>query len=593
METQTDEFLGRPINGLIIGMGRCPETLNPFDTTSAYAETILNAIYTRGVRYHPETNDVVPWGFTDWTLAPDNASTDEPTVTATLRDDLIWSDGEPVTAADVKFTIDFVVDNELRGLISEVDFQRITEVRTDGKYTVELVQETIDSRWPSILGTLILPAHRWSDVSDPETYDPVEHGGPVGSGPFALAEIDWDEYVLLERQDDNAIPWNDLPEVDWLDEDGPFVDELLFVGLEGKGTRETAALNGDIDQTWGPIEVDAAKDVDEDEGVRLIKADDDGWGHISFNTRRVPLDDVAFRQLLVKLMDHEAVADDFYEGYANPGTYATPLAYDEWRPPEPWEIDEFDGIPVPSLTFPGDNGPFELDRSAVKRAREFLLNQEDAPHEYTFEEAVTDLTDAPDGNELYVDGVPLSEAHTDGRREDAIGPLEFSMNPPGDDPSPRERAHKQWVESLRRVGIPVAFTYESWREQTKHVDIEQDFDMYERGWDGISPSNDHFTTLFSSESANLSGEPDGRRYMNAMGYSNADDLIERQRRTMDDDRRKQLVKKLLARIWYDAPTLIQEYINTLFIVNEEYRGHVSTTGGINNLYTWLNVRRDK
>lgn len=577
----------------VVGMGRCPNTLNPFRTTSAYTRTIVDAVNTPGVRYHPETNEVVPWGFADWTLRPDNVGTAEPTITATLREDLTWSDtGDPVTAADVEFTIEYVTNHELRGLISELDFRSIGDVRTDGEYTVEFYLDAPDCRWPSILGTPILPAHRWSGVSDPESYEPAEDGGPVGSGPFVVADVQWDEYVLLERRDRDSIPWNGLDHLDWLDEEGPFVDELLFVGLEGEGTREEAALSGEIDQTWGPIEVDAAQEAAESDRVALIESDDDGWGHISFNTRRVPLDDVAFRQLLVKLMDHEAVAEEFYDGYATPGSYATPVAYEEWRPPEPWEIDEFEGMAVPSLSFPGDGEPFELDEAAVERAREFLLGHPDAVHDYTFEEAITDLTVAPDGKELYVDGVPLPEAHTDGHGNDGLGPLRLSMNPPGDDPSPRERAHTSWVDALRRVGIPVDFSFESWKEQTRRVDVEQDFDMYERGWDRIGPNNDHFTTLFSSENANLSGEVDGKRYLNAMGYADADDLIERQREVMDNDRRKPIVKRLLVKLWYDSPTLVQEYITNLFIVNPEYTGHVSTTGGINNVYTWLNVRKE-
>jgi peptide/nickel transport system substrate-binding protein len=577
----------------VVGMGRCPSTLNPFATASAYARTIIDVVYTPGVRFHPETNEIVAWGFTDWTVHPENAGSSDPTIVATLREDLTWSDtGEPVTAADVKFTIEYVTEHELRGLISELDFRSIGDVRTDGEQTVEFYLDTADCRWPSILGTPILPAHRWSGVSDPESYDPVAEGGPVGSGPFVIGDVQWDDYVLLECRDDEAIPWNDLARLDWLDEDGPFVDELLFVGLEGEGTREEAALAGDIDQTWGPIEVDAARTAEESTRVKLFESDDDGWGHISFNTCRVPLDDVAFRQFSVKLMDHEAVAEDFYDGYAIPGSYVTPVAYEEWRPPEPWEIDEFEGIEVPSLSFPGNGGPFELDEAAIELARTFLRDHPDAVHEYTFEEAVTELGSAPDGKELYVDGVPLPEAHTDGHGANGIGPLRLSMNPPGDDPSPRERAHKTWVQTLRRVGVPVEFSFESWQEQTQRVDIEQDFDMYERGWDRIDPNNDHFTTLFSSENANLSGEPDGQRYLNAMGYTGADDLIERQRQVMDNDRRKPIVKRLLVRIWYDSPTLVQEYIKNLFIVNSEYSGHVSTTGGINNVYTWLNVRKE-
>lgn len=593
MNDRGDPGPDRPVAGPVVGMGRCPETLNPFATTSAYAHTVLDAVYTRGVRFHPETNDVVPWGFADWTLHPERVGTGEPSITATLREGLTWSDtGDAVTAADVAFTAEYVMDHEVRGLVSEVWFRSVETVRAADERTVEYVQHEPDGRWPAVLRVPILPAHRWSRVSDPASRDPVAAGGPVGSGPFVVAEVAWDDHVLLERRPREAIPWNDLPYVDWLDGDGPFVDELLFVELEGEGTREEAALAGDIDQTWGPINVAAAERARAADGVRLFESEDDGWGHVSFNTRRVPLDDVAFRQLLVKLMDHEAVAaaGEFYDGYAAPGSYATPKAYDAWRPPEPAAIDEYDGVEVPTLPFPGDGGPFELDGAAVERARSFLLDHPDAAHEYAFGEAVTDCTDAPDGKELYVDGRPLPAAHADGRGGDGLGPLQFSMNPPGDDPGPRERAHDRWVGALRRVGVPVEFSHESWEEQTRKVDVEADFDMYERGWDGIDPINDHYTTLFHSENARPPGESDGGRYLNAMGYDGADDLIERQRREMDEDRRRELVRRLLVRIWHDAPTLVQEYIRNLFIVNRAYEGHVSTTGGINNLYTWLNVR---
>lgn len=580
----------------VLGMAGPPKWLNVFESNNAYAKTITDAIYTHGIVSHPHEDRVVPWGFEDWTVQPENAGTGDPTVVATLRDDLTWSDGGGrVTAEDVEFTAKYALEHDTSGVLASTDFEHVEDVTVDrpGGRTVSYFFERKNCAWATkVLGSPIVPKHRWKDVSDPSEYYPVEESGPIGSGPFVLADHEGYEEFYLERRDRDAIPWNRLDYTEWLHEDGPFVDGLRIRVFETNDEREAALMNGDIDQPFGPIEIDVAAESRDVDHLELRTVDDDGWGHISFNTRRVPFDDVAFRQFLVKLMDHEAVVEDFYDGFgARKGTYVTPAAYAEWRPPEPTEIDEYEGIPVPDLTFPGNRGEFTLDDDHVEAAWDFLIDHPEAKHDYSIGDARTDLTNAPGDREIYVDGKPLTEAHTDNHGNPGQGPLEMSRNPPDDEPTPRVDAVSGWIAAVQRVGIPMESNYQTWAEQSEAVYVTQQFDAYERGWDGIGENNDHYTSLFSSTGANLNDDnPSGRRYRNTMGYTAADDLIRKQRAMMDREARKPIVKKILVRIWHDAPTLVQEYIKNLQPVNTRFTGRIQTVGGVNNKQSWLNMR---
>lgn len=581
----------------VVGMAGPPRSLNPFEASNAYAATMIEAVYSQGVVTHPSKDEVIPWAFESWDLKPENAGTGDPTIVARLRDDLTWNDGGgAVTAADVAFTINYAKEHETSGFVAASDFASVEEVTVDrpGGQTVNYFLSEPDCAWATkLLGNQIVPKHVWENVSDPAQRTPLSEGGPVGSGPFRVTDhrhATHEEFELT-RRDRDAIPWNELEYTDWLREGGPFVDGLVVRIYEQNDAREAALLNGKIDQPFGPIEIDAAERAREEEHLELRTINDDGWGHISFNTRRVPFDDVAFRQFLVKLMDHTAVVEDFYHGIgALKGTYVTPAAYEDWRPPEPTETDEYEGIPVPNLTFPGNSGEFTLDDAHVREAWNFLLNHEEAVHNYSLGSAVTDLTDSPDEQELYVDGEPFVEAHTDNAGSPGQGPVRVSRNPPDDEPTPRVEAVSGWINALARVGVPVESDYQTWAEQSENVYREQTFDAYERGWDGISANNDHLTQLFSSAGARLDDDPGGRRYRNTMGYTGADELITEQQAMMDPQGRKPIVKRVLAQIWHDAPTLVQEYIKNLQPVTTAYTGRVQTVGGVNNKQTWLNVR---
>ena len=576
---------GKPV----LGMTSAPNSLNVLSTSTAYAFTILDNIYTYGTTLHPTSQEPLGWGFKDWTVEPGNVGSSEPTITATLRDDLTFNDGKKLTAEDVKFTVEYIQEQEPAGSISASQFSSVEEVQVDDPKgtTVNYFFKEKDSAWfVDVLGNVILPKHIWKDVSDYSKYSPRKSKeGIVGSGPMKLRDFSWENWYELEMRDE-GIPWNGLDYTDWLHEDGPFIDALRLEIFGSENAMNQALMNGKIDQTYGTIPVDKAAKATKNDSLKVKKSEDDGWAHHSFNLDRVPLDDPAFRQLLVMLLDTKFVIEDLHKGIgARPGDYATPYAFKSWRPPKPTETDEYEGIKLPDLVFPGTRGENTLDQKAVDKARNFLMNHPRAKHDYSVGEAKSGVTTAPDSKELYVNGKPLTEAHTNNDGEPGQGPLEMSYNPPSSSPIGARRV-SNWVSALKRVGIPVRGLVQSFNSQIPKVYQKRDFDMFEMGWTGLDISNTHYNQFFGEKGI----KPNG---FNPMHYTGAQELINENKSIMEMEPRKPIVKKILAQIWHDAPTLIVNYANVLQPVSKKYGGRVKRVGGVTNSDTWLNTRKKK
>ena len=104
--------------------------------------------------------------------------------TVTLRDNLQWSDGEPIVADDIIYTVDLIRDKTAKTTIS-ADFSHVTTKKINDK-TVEF---TLPSTYVDFMDTLefpLLPKHILGEVSPALVYESDFSKHPVVSGPFVL-----------------------------------------------------------------------------------------------------------------------------------------------------------------------------------------------------------------------------------------------------------------------------------------------------------------------------------------------------------------------------------------------------------------------
>ncbi|AWB45767.1 ABC transporter substrate-binding protein [Paenibacillus sp. CAA11] len=189
---------GQPKDGgsLIIAMQDDPKALNPLYAGDRITLTIDQSLYA------PLFN--IDNGKKTFVLAEsETVSDDHLTYTIKLRSGLKWHDGQPITADDLVFSINSILDekqhNPFRSMY--VFNGKPVKVNKVDDLTVNIVLPEVSAAFDGALVQLFpIPEHIFKGEADIEKS--AKNNNPVGSGPFKFKEYRPGEYVTLERFDD-------------------------------------------------------------------------------------------------------------------------------------------------------------------------------------------------------------------------------------------------------------------------------------------------------------------------------------------------------------------------------------------------------
>lgn len=171
---------------ITIGIPQDLDSLVPSLSQGAGTQEILYNIY-EGL-YKPDSEgNLIPAVASDYTMSEDGLL-----YTFTLRDGIKFHNGNPVTVADVKYSIDTCAGlNGGEPVISA--FSNIVRVETPDEKTIVITLKESSSSFMAILSTVeaaVVPA----DVPDLQT-------NPTGTGPYKFVSRSLQENVVLERFD--------------------------------------------------------------------------------------------------------------------------------------------------------------------------------------------------------------------------------------------------------------------------------------------------------------------------------------------------------------------------------------------------------
>lgn len=180
---------------LIIGVAADPVILNPNYAGDRVSLTIDQALY--APLFQVNEGKKTFYLADSLTLSEDNL-----TYTLKLKSGLTWHDGEKLTADDVVFTIDSILDEKQNSMLRANLFigdKPVKAVKVDD-LTVEFKLPQVS---PAFEATLVqvfpIPKHIFENETDLEKS--TKNANPVGSGPFKFKEYKAGEYVTLERFD--------------------------------------------------------------------------------------------------------------------------------------------------------------------------------------------------------------------------------------------------------------------------------------------------------------------------------------------------------------------------------------------------------
>src|SRR6266568_5136721 len=179
----------------------------------------------------------ISFAVNDLGAAPDlvthvDTSADGQTFTYTIRDDVTWSDGVPLTAKDVAFTLNLYKSKH--AYLPQTYVKLLDSITAPNDTTVVLHSSQPTSLFSGAvpyLYTYILPEHVWGKLDQPKNYS---NAPEVSSGPFYIAEYQRGQFVRLER---NKY---------WTGPD-PHVDEIIYRIFKNEDAEAEALKSGEID----------------------------------------------------------------------------------------------------------------------------------------------------------------------------------------------------------------------------------------------------------------------------------------------------------------------------------------------------------
>jgi peptide/nickel transport system substrate-binding protein len=176
---------------LRVGWTESPDGVNPFTSMTGSSQEVYSLVYDYLTRWDAATLQIRPALATSWSTSADGTMW-----TFKLREGVNWHDGQPFTAADVKFTFDYIIDNEMSAWLSYTTF--IESVRVVDSHTVRFECSRPKANILA-MPVPILPRHIWQKI-DPDKAGTSRSAAPlptVGTGAFQLTEFKQDQYARL------------------------------------------------------------------------------------------------------------------------------------------------------------------------------------------------------------------------------------------------------------------------------------------------------------------------------------------------------------------------------------------------------------
>lgn len=206
-------------NALVYGSGDYT-AINP----ALYEHGEINLLLFAGLTAHDGENNVVPGLAESWDF---DESTN--TYSFVLREGLTFHDGEPLTAEDVKFTIEAIKD-PANGSENASNFEDVKEVKVIDDTHVDIVLTAPNVAMPDYLTIGILPKHilKGQDMTTSEF-----NQNPVGAGPYKLVSWDMGQAISMEKFDDYY-------------QGSPNIDTVVFKIVEDTDARALQLESGEL-----------------------------------------------------------------------------------------------------------------------------------------------------------------------------------------------------------------------------------------------------------------------------------------------------------------------------------------------------------
>ena len=265
--------------------------LDPHLSTSSNDIRVSFNIYDNLTSRRPD-GKLVPGLATEWKLQGQTAWVFK------LRPGVKFHNGDPLSSADVKFSIDRTLDTTLKGNRVSTVLTTVDRVETPDAATVIVHTKKPDPLLPARLGFYggqIVPK-KYVESVGPDTFNQK----PVGSGPLRFVSWTKDDRVVLEANGDY---WGGKPDF----------DRLVLRAVPEMAPRVAALVKGEVDIIT-QLPPDQGERVKANASTTVAGALYGGLYVLAVNSKVKPLDNPLVKQALALAIDRELIIKELWRG---------------------------------------------------------------------------------------------------------------------------------------------------------------------------------------------------------------------------------------------------------------------------------------
>ena len=250
-----------------------------------------------------------------------------------LRKGVEFHDGKELTVEDVIYTFNSHLGENSESPAKSY-FSQIKEMKKLAKHTIEFTLTSSNADFPIILSDI--RAH-----IIPEGYTDFRTT-TIGTGPFKVKKFKAGSTYQFER---NRNYWGS---------NGPYIDELEFIGVGDSTARLNALFSGDIDlMLW--LDPKTASLVKRRKDMSLIQTKSNSFINLTMMLDRDPTKDNDLRMALKYALNRETILDNVFKGFGHIGN-DHPIS----------SIDPYYDHSIPQRTYDPDKARYHIKKAGLE-----------------------------------------------------------------------------------------------------------------------------------------------------------------------------------------------------------------------------------
>ncbi|MCV2370405.1 ABC transporter substrate-binding protein [Roseateles oligotrophus] len=231
-------------------------------------------------------------------------SADGKTLTIKLRQGVKWHDGKPLSARDVKFTLEMVQNPDMASVFAS-RLGAVADIKAADDATVVLALSAPDATLPdAFTNIMILPEHLLGKLAAKDLRSADWWKSPVGTGPYKWNKYLPDQYVELTA---NASFYRGKPKL----------DKLINRYFKDGSSAAIALQAGEIQYSY--LTLDQVRENEKNQAYKVVAGSSHVLNYIGVNKNDPRFKDVRIREAILLAIDRKAIVKSLYGGGATLG----------------------------------------------------------------------------------------------------------------------------------------------------------------------------------------------------------------------------------------------------------------------------------